>query len=93
MSNYRYKSFLINQKSILLLKYIFIGVERIIFYPLSFVMVKNIVNQISKNFKSGLSVAIVSIPLSIPLAVASGATPLQGILTAIYAGLIASLFG
>ncbi len=56
-------------------------------------MIKNIVNQFSKNFKSGLSVAIVSIPLSIPLAVASWATPLQGILTAIYAGLMASLFG
>lgn len=49
-------------------------------------------NNIKENYKSGLSVAIVAIPLSIPLAVASGATPLQGILTAIWAGLFASFF-
>lgn len=37
--------------------------------------------------------AFVSIPLSISLAVAAGATPLMGIITAIWAGLLASIFG
>lgn len=45
------------------------------------------------NFKSGLAVALVSIPLSVSLAVASGATPLVGMITAIWAGLFASIFG
>lgn len=45
------------------------------------------------NWKSGLTVSLISIPLSISLAIASGATPIQGIITGIWAGLIASLFG
>jgi sulfate permease, SulP family len=45
------------------------------------------------NWKSGLTVALVSIPLSVSLAVASGTTPAVGIITAIWAGLIASIFG
>lgn len=44
------------------------------------------------NWKSGLTVALVSIPLSLSLAIASGATPLQGIITAFWAGLIYSFF-
>ena len=46
-----------------------------------------------ENWKAGLTVALVSIPLSISLAIASGATPSAGILTAVYAGAIAALFG
>ncbi len=49
--------------------------------------------NIEANWKSGLTVALVSIPLSISLAVASGATPIIGIITAIWAGLFASIFG
>lgn len=49
--------------------------------------------QARRNWKSGLTVALVSIPLSVSLAVASQATPTVGILTAIWAGLIAALFG
>lgn len=49
--------------------------------------------KIVTNWKSGLTVSLVSIPLSISLAVASGTTPIAGIITAIWAGLMASFFG
>ena len=45
------------------------------------------------NIKPGLTVALVSIPLSISLAIAAGATPVAGIITAIWAGLFAAVFG
>lgn len=45
------------------------------------------------NWKAGLTVALVSLPLSVSLAVASGATPTTGIIAAIWGGLFASLFG
>ncbi len=54
---------------------------------------KNIVSKIARNWKSGLTVALVSIPLSVSLAVASGTSPVVGILTAIWAGIAASIFG
>lgn len=50
-------------------------------------------DQIKKNLKSGITVSLISIPLSISLAVASGVSPLIGIITAIWAGLIAAIFG
>lgn len=46
-----------------------------------------------ENWKSGLTVSLVSIPLSVSLAVASQSTPTAGIITAIWAGLLASFFG
>ncbi len=46
-----------------------------------------------KDIFSGLTVAIVAIPLSIAFAIASGATPIVGIFTAIIGGLITSTFG
>lgn len=49
--------------------------------------------QIAANWKSGLTVALVSVPLSLSLAIASGATPVMGIITAIWAGLVAAIFG
>lgn len=49
--------------------------------------------KIKQNWKSGLTVSLVSMPLSISLAVASGSTPNIGIITAIWSGLIASIFG
>ena len=52
----------------------------------------NFLEKIKMNWKSGITVSLASIPLSISLAIASHATPLQGILTAVWAGLIASLF-
>lgn len=53
----------------------------------------NILQRIRENWKAGLTVALVSIPLSVSLAVASETSPVIGIITAIWAGLIASIFG
>lgn len=52
-----------------------------------------ILKNIQNNIKSGLTVSLISIPLSVSLAVASGATPIIGIITAIWAGLVAAIFG
>ncbi len=49
-------------------------------------------SELSANWKSGLTVALVSIPLSLSLSIASGASPIMGIITAIWAGLVAALF-
>lgn len=59
------------------------------YFFISFMILQNI----KSNLKSGLTVSLISIPLSVSLAVASGATPVIGIITAIWAGLIASIFG
>jgi SulP family sulfate permease len=56
-------------------------------------MAHSIVEKIKKNWRSGITVSLVSIPLSVSLAVASQSTPVIGIITAIWAGLIASIFG
>lgn len=53
----------------------------------------SIKENIFANWKSGLTVALISIPLSVSLAVASGANPGMGIITAVWAGLFASIFG
>ena len=42
---------------------------------------------------AGLTVAIVALPLSMALAIASGASPDKGLVTAIIAGFLISLFG
>lgn len=44
------------------------------------------------NRKSALAVTMINIPLSLALAIASGATPLQGLLTAFWAWLLAAIF-
>jgi len=49
--------------------------------------------NIKRNWKSGVTVSLVSIPLSISLAVAANSTPIMGIITAFWAGLIASILG
>lgn len=54
---------------------------------------QNIFSKIKSNWKSGLTVSLVSIPLSVSLAVASGTSPTVGIITAVWAGLFASIFG
>lgn len=54
---------------------------------------KKFLNNFIQNWKSGLTVSLVSIPLSVSLAVASHASPVMGIVTAVYAGLVAALFG
>ncbi len=48
---------------------------------------------IRQNWRAGLTVALISVPLSIALSIASGAGPLPGLITGIWATLIASLFG
>ncbi|TXI33658.1 MAG: SulP family inorganic anion transporter [Niabella sp.] len=53
----------------------------------------SILSHLKANWKSGITVSLVSIPLSVSLAVASQTTPLAGIITAIWAGLMASIFG
>ncbi len=50
-------------------------------------------NNLKQNWKSGVTVSLVSIPLSVSLAIAAGSTPVAGIITAIWAGLLAALFG
>lgn len=52
-----------------------------------------ILDKIRKNLKSGLTVSLISIPLSVSLAVSSGVTPVIGIMTAIWGGIIAAIFG
>lgn len=54
---------------------------------------KNTLSLLKQNWKSGLTVSLVSIPLSLALAIASGATPTQGMITALWAGLFAAIFG
>jgi len=49
--------------------------------------------KMRQNWQAGLTVAVVSIPLSISLALAAGATPLMGVVTAVWAGLFASFIG
>lgn len=49
--------------------------------------------QLVKDIVSGIIVAIIALPLSIALALASGVAPEQGIYTAIVAGFLISFFG
>jgi SulP family sulfate permease len=49
--------------------------------------------KLQANWQAGISVSLVSMPLAVSLAVASHANPLVGIITAIWAGLVASIFG
>src|ERR1700749_4745388 len=48
-------------------------------------------NTFRDDILAGLTVAIVAIPLSMALAIASGATPDKGLITVVVAGLIISL--
>jgi SulP family sulfate permease len=49
--------------------------------------------KVKQNWKAGFTVSLVSIPLSLALAIASGATPTQGITTAFWAGLLSAFLG
>lgn len=49
-------------------------------------------SQVQQNWQSGVTVALVSVPLSLSLAIASGAPPITGIITAVWAGLISAFF-
>jgi SulP family sulfate permease len=49
--------------------------------------------KLAQNWRAGLTVSLVSIPLSISLSLAGGGTAQMGIITAIWAGLAASFLG
>ncbi len=57
------------------------------------IMVIQTLKTIRANLLSGLTVGLVSVPICISLAVASGATPVMGIITATWAGFVAALTG
>ena len=57
------------------------------------VIKKYSLSQLTKDIVSGIIVAIIALPLSIALALASGVGPEQGIYTAIFAGFVISLLG
>ena len=62
--------------------------------PKLFSAVKNYSGQqFVKDLIAGLIVAIIALPLSIALALASGAAPEQGVYTAVFAGFAVSLLG
>ncbi len=56
-------------------------------------MMASLSNRVRENWKAGLTVALISVPLSIALSVASGAGPVPGIITGVWATLIAGFFG
>ena len=66
-----------------------------IFKPKFFSLVKQGISkkQVTADILSGVVVGIIALPLAIAFAVASGVSPEKGIITAIIAGFIISLFG
>lgn len=65
-----------------------------IFEPMLFTSLKNYsLQQFMKDLIAGVIVAIIALPLSIALALASGVGPEQGLYTAIIAGFLISFFG
>ena len=64
------------------------------FTPKLFDVMKNYnAKQFGKDVVSGIIVAIIALPLSIALALASGVGPEQGIYTAIFAGFVIAFLG
>jgi len=53
---------------------------------------RNLLTNLKENWKSGIIVGLVYVPLALSLALASGATPNQGIQSAFFGGLASSLF-
>jgi len=66
-----------------------------IFKPKLFSLIKEGISkkQITSDILSGIVVGIIALPLAIAFAVASGVSPEKGIITAIIAGFLISLFG
>ncbi len=64
------------------------------FNPMLFTDLKSYSGQqFLKDIIAGIIVAIIALPLSIALAIASGVTPEMGIYTAVIAGLVSAIFG
>jgi len=51
------------------------------------------VGTLKADLTAGLIVAVVSIPLGLAFAIASGATPIQGLITSVIAGSLVAIFG
>ena len=67
---------------------------RSVFHPKLLVTMKGYTRQqFGKDVTAGIIVAIIALPLSIALAIASGVSPEKGIYTAIIAGFLISLLG
>jgi len=65
-----------------------------IFQPKLFLSLKNYsMKQFTADFVAGVIVAIIALPLSIALAIASGVSPEKGLYTAIVAGFVISFLG
>ncbi len=65
-----------------------------VFQPKLFTAMKSYSKkQLVDDVVAGIIVAIIALPLSIALAIASGAEPVQGLYTAIVAGFVISFFG
>jgi SulP family sulfate permease len=66
----------------------------VVFKPKIFEALKNYsIKNFTNDFVAGIIVAIIALPLSIALAIASGVSPEKGIYTAIIAGFVISLLG
>jgi len=59
----------------------------------SFFNMSEITQNIKDNFISGLTVSLVSIPLSTALAISSGAQPMMGLTAAVYGPAMGGIFG
>lgn len=53
---------------------------------------QNVRTRVTENWQAALTVALISVPLSIALSIASGAGPLPGLITGIWGTLIGSIF-
>ena len=67
------------------------GIETMNFLPASWKHYTG--NLLKADLTAGLIVAVVSIPLGLAFAIASGATPIQGLLTSVVAGSLVAIFG
>lgn len=71
-----------------------VGITVIEFKPKTMTVLKNYnKSQFFKDLNAGVIVAIIALPLSIALAIASGVSPEQGLYTAIIGGFIIALLG
>ena len=52
-----------------------------------------LIDRVKKNLIPGITVALVSVPLSTALAIASGAKPMQGLMSAVYGPALGGIFG
>ncbi len=75
------------------LSYVILMAFSLFIFKLYLCMFQRINERVQKNWKAGLTVALVSLPLSIALAIASGASPVAGVITGVWAAAIAALLG